>query len=149
MISAPVVPFRVRGSDAWGSGDWRAPRGDRLHAGLDCVAAPGDPVYSPCSGVVRLGWCYRDDPRYRLVEITGDDLIVRVLYVEPMVEDGDEVDSIKRIGSVQDIATKYGQGMTNHIHLDVRLRQVAQLQGRGKPVADPRWINPRLVMRWR
>lgn len=138
----------LRTTDAWGSGAFGAPRGDRLHAGVDFAAFYGDLVRAPCSGVVRrLGVCYADDPTYRLVEIDAGSAWVRVLYVSPDVQVGDQVHAgTSVLGTVQDVASRYGAGMTNHVHLDVRLVGCV-LVGRGQVPADAVYVDPCLLLK--
>jgi murein DD-endopeptidase MepM/ murein hydrolase activator NlpD len=142
---APPTGGAVREADAWGSGHFRAPRGERRHKGIDFLAAVGDPVTSPVDGHVRrIGWCYGDDPHYRLVEIETDGAHVRILYVEPSVEAGSAVNRGDLIGHAQDISARYDQGMQNHVHLEMRL--TTALLGRGRAPTERVWIDPRLLM---
>ena len=141
----PPTSGGVRETDSFGSGRFRAPRGNRLHKGLDFLAAAGDPVVSPTDGTVRrIGICYSDDPRYRLVEIDASDALVRVFYVDPTVAPGDEIAAGDLIGSAQDVAARYENGMKNHVHLEVRLRTA--LLGRGREPGESVWADPALFL---
>lgn len=113
----------VRGADDYGSGLFGARRdgGARVQAGVDFVADPGQTVVAPISGrVKRLGFAYASDLRYRYVEIENQakTLLVRVLYVGPSVQVGDQVDQRQVIGTAQDLSPRY-RGITNHVHLQV------------------------------
>jgi len=113
----------VRGADDYGSGLFGARRdgGARVHAGVDFVADPGQTVVAPISGrVKKLGFAYASDLRYRYVEIENQakTLLVRVLYVGPSVQVGDQVDQRQVIGTAQDLTPRY-RGITNHVHLQV------------------------------
>jgi hypothetical protein len=144
-LTAPCLRG-VRGADAWGSGGWAASRGDRLHSGLDFIADPGDLVRSPCYGIVtRIGQCYADDPSFKLVEILHPAAWVRVLYVAPDVAPGDTVHAgTTPLGLAQDVASRYGAGMTGHVHLDVRMAPAVVLTGRGSVPTEKVWADPRL-----
>ena len=135
-----------RGIDGGGDGAFGASRGSRLHAGRDYLANPGCDIGSPAEGRVgRIGQCYPDDPTYKLVEIQHDRAVVRVLYVDPIVSPGAVVLPGQTIGYAQDIAARYGGGMQNHVHLDVRLIH-GVLIGRGETPDDVVWIDPALFM---
>jgi peptidoglycan LD-endopeptidase LytH len=117
----------VRGDDAFGSGHFGASRdaGKREHEGVDYVIPPGAAVHSPISGeVARLGYAYRGDGGYRVVEIVNSETKVkaRVLYVAPSVEVGDVIVAGQEIGTAQDLNTRY-PGITNHVHVELRDRQ--------------------------
>ena len=145
LILSPPTTGGIRETDSFGSGHYRAPRGERLHKGLDFLAAAGDPVSSPTDGVVRrIGWCYSDDLSYRLVEIETAEALVRVLYVKATVEKGDQVTMGDTIGRAQDVAARYDHGMKNHVHLEVRLRTA--LLGRGRKPGESVWVDPELFM---
>ena len=120
------LPFR--GSDAWGSGAYKAPRGDHKHKGVDYKVTPGAYILSPCIGeVTKLGHPYghvENATNYRYVEVT--DLIGnrhRVFYIDPLVITGQTVGVLCTIGIAQDISTKYQDPnlspMTPHIHYEV------------------------------
>jgi len=152
-ISRPVSgPVR---RDCWGDGAFGAPRGGRLHRGLDLVAEPGQLVLAPVHGrIVRWGWCYPDDPEYRLAVIQAADapMLVRLLYVRPAVRAGTDVTPEDTIGLVQDLRRRYPAGarhpepITPHVHLEVALLDGAALVGRGTDPDRRIWINPALLL---
>jgi len=113
----------IRGDDELGSGAWHAPRGNRLHNGIDYACYPGTEDDTPVSGeVTKLGYPYGDDLSYRYVQITdseGD--CHRIFYIEPTVEIGDVMvhKASPSIGTAQDLTTRY-PGITNHIHYEIR-----------------------------
>ena len=114
----------MRGGDVFGSGDFGASRdgGKRRHEGVDYVIAPGAPVHSPIAGeVARLGYAYRGEGGYRIVEIVNSETKIkaRVLYVAPSVEVGDVVVAGEEIGTAQDLNARY-PGITNHVHVELR-----------------------------
>lgn len=143
--------YGIRGTDAWGSGDFGAPRGGRRHRGVDFVATEGCTVTAPCDcKVMRIGWCYSDDPKYRLVVLDAGELEIRLLYVEPTVQVGDVLRTGDPVGEAQNISLRYsrpGAEMVNHVHMEVRLMPgEAVLEGRGLKPDKHQWINPRLLL---
>lgn len=111
-------------NDKAGLGHFGANRGSRKHRGIDYVVQPGCQVYSPATGkVTKIGYCYRDDSRWRYVQITDEKgLDWRVFYISPDANIGDEVDKhLTAIGWADDITERYpDKGMTPHIHLEVK-----------------------------
>jgi murein DD-endopeptidase MepM/ murein hydrolase activator NlpD len=113
--------------DKRGNGDFGAPRGGRAHNGIDFSSYTGQSVKSPVTGkVLRISFPYANDLRYSGLLIqadTGEQ--VKIFYIQPganivkkRVQAGDE------IGTAQDITLKYGQGMTNHIHVEITKNSV-------------------------
>ena len=149
-LGKPLNVARPRGKDDYGSGEFGASRGDRRHVGLDFAAHFMCPVLAPASGHVHLGYCYSDDLSYRYVKIYphhDNRMFVRLLYVKPFVKQDQFVVIGQTIGVAQNIALRYGSGMTNHIHVDVALPTGQVLLGkRGEDPGDNVYINPRLVM---
>jgi len=120
------LPFR--GTDSWGSGDYKASRGDREHKGVDYRVEPGSYILSPCVGTVtKIGYPYpflQHETNYRYVEVT--DLIGnrhRIFYIDPLVYRGQTVSVLCTIGIAQDISKKYQDNtispMTPHLHYEV------------------------------
>ena len=102
-----TVP-RLRGTDKQGSGAYGAPRGDRLHKGVDYAVQPGTRVYSAVRGVVsRVGF----------------------LYVLPSVTKGATINKGYLLGTAQKLPYK---GITQHVHVDVR-----QMVGSRRKFVDP------------
>lgn len=126
-----LVTLEVRGTDKHGSGHWSAPRGDRQHMGVDYVCQPGWLAVTPVAGVVtRLGWCYRDDPTYRYVEVTDNSgLRHRLFYVKPLagLHVGDRVRIHDPVGIVQEIAARYPE-ITPHIHYEIKRQDGAYIK---------------------
>lgn len=144
-LFAPVQ-HGIREIDDFGSGRFGASRGSRLHKGIDYLATFGERVGSPCNGVVRrIGRCYSNTAEYKLVEIDTAGAIVRVLYVNPEVRPRDEVRIGDTIGYAQDISKRYGRGMDNHVHLEVRLTN-GVLVGKGRAPSEHIWIDPKLFI---
>ena len=116
------VVLKDRGCDPMGCGHYGAPRGEGLHRGVDLVAGPQWLIHSHVAGkVTKLGYPYAKDLSFRYVEVTDSDKYKhRFMYVAPMCNVGDSVLVGDIIGSCQDIAGKWGGGMKNHIHYEVK-----------------------------
>ena len=130
MIRAQLVE---RGSDPMGQGHYGASRGHKKHKGIDYCASPGSGIMSNVFGTVtKLGYPYSQDLKFRYVEITTDDGYKhRFFYVFPAAKLGDVISKGDVIGFAQDIATKWGNGMKNHIHYEI------MLPGKGRNYVDP------------
>ena len=116
-----IPPIR---NDAWGSGEFQAPRGDKKHKGSDYSCPVGSMVKSPVSGwVSKLGYAYKDDLSYRYVEITDhNQLRHRLFYIEPIVDNKEIIYKNKIIGIAQDIQKRYttkNKRMDNHVHYEI------------------------------
>lgn len=114
-----------RGSDGWGSGEYKASRGHREHNGIDYVACPQSLLVSPVTGVVtKLGYPYASDLSMRYIEVTDNlENRHRFFYVLPMKEVGDRVVDGDVLGEVQHVEAKYttpDKIMKNHIHYEIK-----------------------------
>ena len=114
----PPTPHGIR-SDAMGSGHYGALRGARTHRGTDYICYPGEPVYSPISGlVVRESRPYTDT--YSGLLIRNSQIELKIFYFSPDLSlVGSYVKEGDAIGVAQDISQKYGDAMTPHIHVQV------------------------------
>lgn len=124
----PIVPSPVLRNDDCGSGEFGASRGNRSHEGIDIVVTPGEPIYSPITGVVidRMVYPYPSDKSYEGIEIKGtgehQDYWVKIFYVKPIAGiKGKTVSAGDVIANAQDISQKYDCDMLAHAHLEVRL----------------------------
>lgn len=112
----------IRGDDEHGSGAWHAPRGDRLHNGVDYSCYPGTVIFAPMNGTVtKVGYPYGDDLAYRYVQITDEEGDChRIFYIDPGVDNDTEVYANETpIGTAQDLTTRY-PGITNHVHYEIK-----------------------------
>jgi murein DD-endopeptidase MepM/ murein hydrolase activator NlpD len=120
----PIVKNqKIRGTDAFGSGAFNASRdgGSRRHSGIDIVATPGEAVFSPISGkVVRIAYPYANDLSYKGLLIENSSYSVEIFYITPVVAIGSHVAAGQKIAVAQNIAAKYGTGMINHTHIEIR-----------------------------
>ncbi|MBF0269332.1 MAG: M23 family metallopeptidase [Alphaproteobacteria bacterium] len=145
-MQPPVAYPKIRGDDGMGDGVFGANRDEgekkRSHKGVDIVAKPGEPVFSPVDGKVEVRkpdptgrvnngeWIepYPDDAKKRgklkgVGIITEEGHRVRLLYVDPDAVDlkpGQKVRAGQAIGEAQDLSTVYIKKMTNHVHVDVQ-----------------------------
>lgn len=124
MIS--TLPTRL--TDRYGSGNYgaqrRRPDGSTYgHRGVDLACFPGTRILAPVNGIVtKLGYVYEDDAAWRYVQVT--DLVGlhhRMFYVKPWVSVGDTVyQDGSVLGESQDIRKRYPNGITPHVHYEVR-----------------------------
>ncbi len=109
----------IRKSDAYGFGYYGSSRGNRSHAGTDYVIRPGEAVLSPVDGTIqRLGIAYADDSFELVVIDTKSGDSIKILYVQPIVEPGQDVKCGQLIGYAQDITARY-PGITAHVHVEI------------------------------
>lgn len=126
MLNA-IITLPLRSADKWGSGAFRAPRGDREHTGVDFAVEPGALLLSPLQGIVsKWGQVYKDTDEYQYVQITDEaGRQHRFYYTQPIPILGDSVEPGDVIGTVQDITARYDERMTNHVHYEIRLRKMS------------------------
>ena len=124
MIS---VELPERGQDDFGSGEFGASRdgGKRVHKGVDFAAPAGGRLRSKTEGkVTKLGTVYKNDPKYKYVEVTSDDgTRHRYFYVKGDLRVGAPVNAGDFIGTAQDISAKYStpeKEMKNHVHYEIK-----------------------------
>lgn len=111
----------LRECDVHGCGYFGAPRGNHKHEGVDLMATPGTYVYAPFKGkITKNGYCYPDTSEYRYIELTGDNLVCRILYAEldPAFKVGDSVPEGQFLGVAQDIEKRYPK-ITPHVHVEL------------------------------
>jgi len=117
----------LRDCDAFGCGSFHASRtGNRLHKGLDLKLNFGEPVKAPFDCYInRLGKPYANDNRYDLIEVIGVNKFksykAKLMYVSTHLSPN--INKVYKqgevIGYAQDISSKYGNGMVNHIHFEL------------------------------
>jgi hypothetical protein len=112
---------KSRIQDAWGSGLYHAPRAERIHKGLDIVAALGEKVSAPFEGqIICESIPYPDDPYFRGVFIAGTGkwkgYHMKIFYVEGLLSGG--VIEGQEIATVQDLTKRYPK-IINHVHVEV------------------------------
>lgn len=111
---------KQRDCDPQGCGYFGAKRGTRAHNGIDIIFTPGEDVLSPISGTIsRHPFPYASDLSYTGVEIKNSKYRVMLFYVANQLPIGTKVSVGQKIATAQNIAKKYGGGMTNHVHIEV------------------------------
>lgn len=111
--------MKRRKCDDFGCGHYNASRGSRKHKGLDLCCHPGTVVGSPVAGwVTKLGWPYADDLSIRYVEVSIEGYRYRVFYIEPMVDEGQEVIIGTLIGRSQRLGSRYPR-ISEHVHFEI------------------------------
>ncbi len=122
---------KLRGTDAQGSGAYGAPRGSRIHKGVDYADKPGTRVYAAINGfVTRLGYPYKGNRELRLIEVEDSfNSLVRYMYVLPAVKKGDLIKRGEFLGELQRHPAKR---ITQHVHVDVR-----QMVNKRRKFVDP------------
>ena len=110
----------IRGSDTFGAGYFKAPRGKRTHNGVDPVTTTGAAFRSFNDGVVtKLGYPYADDLHYRYVQVThADGSAWRYFYILPTVTMGQHIKTGDPLGTCQSLEPRY-PGITQHVHFEV------------------------------
>lgn len=112
--------LEIRNCDPAGCGHYNAPRGERLHKGIDIVVYPGQSIYAPISGTVRRFFAYENNTDIKGIEITNGNTKVKLFYVNSSLQTGDVIEAQTKIGVAQDIAGYYNSStMTPHIHTEV------------------------------
>ena len=109
-------------NDMGGSGYHGAPRGTRLHDGVDFSCEDGENVLMPVDGtIIRESLPYGDDLRWRGVHIASSRIEIKMWYFEPRVGIiGNTYRAGTAIGIAQNIGSKRGyEGVTPHIHLRI------------------------------
>ena len=120
-----IHEYEVRGQDTQGAGWFHAPRGNRLHNGVDLVCEARESIHCFVPGVVtKIGYPYSPDVHptkghLRYIEITTDGNKFRYFYVKPKVVVGQIIGLNQNIGISQDL-TKIYPGITQHFHFEVR-----------------------------
>ncbi len=127
MGQISIVP-PTRAQDEWGDGRYKAPRGSRLHNGIDLACYAGSIILSPHSGTVtKIGYPYSPDDEdkghLRYVQITEKNkFLCRYFYVLPSVKVGEPISPGDEIGVAQGLSDIY-PGITDHIHYEVKIKQ--------------------------
>jgi len=108
--------------DNAGDGHHGAPRGSRLHDGVDFGYAawkPDHPVVAPVTGrYVRPSLPYTNDPEWQGMFIVAPNIEIKMWYCVPIVKMGAVVEAGKIIATGQNIGEKYS-GALPHVHLRI------------------------------
>lgn len=110
-------------SDSQGHGAYGANRGSRKHKGKDYEALAGQYVFAPIAGKIeRYARPYKNDDVFSGIVIQGKNAWAKMFYMQPTVEQGEEVYAGQIIGFAQDISAKHGADMTIHVHLEIMVK---------------------------
>ena len=123
-------------SDGRGDGKYKAPRGKKLHAGMDFQGNPGDPVRAPFDGTLEI---VPDGVRITQPgSEQGPRYCARMLHFDPSVSDRIQVKAGQVIGTLQDLSKLMHKDMKSHVHLEA---YEIDKQGKSKNV-DPTLLIP-------
>jgi len=120
MIS-PAGHMQIR-IDRKGSGLFGAPRGWRLHQGIDLEMQPGAQVISPEDGkLIRVMLPYGKDSPFRGLIIKSRKLIHKLMYTDIASAEliGTRVTEGQVVGILQDIRERYGREIKPHLHWEI------------------------------
>lgn len=139
-----------RGCDASGCGHFLASRKrwvngeyisvERAHKGFDIVKEYNESITAPfdCK-IKRLGVPFTNNPHnYQLIELESIDpnyegFVFKVMYVQPLYDKGEILTEGQLFAVSQDLSLGYGSNMTNHIHVELRIK--------GQLVDPEKYIN--------
>ncbi len=126
VVDNPVIRI-----DKLGDGHYLAPRGERLHRGVDYVVVPGANVYAPVNGhIVRESWPYKDGS-YSGVLFQGSSIAFKIWYFSPYLHlIGEKLKAGTILGKAQDISKRYGKDMIPHIHIEVADMDLSLFMGK-------------------
>lgn len=116
--------LQVRGTDAYGSGAFGAPRrrsnGIRYkHQGIDIKTKPGQKVRALTDGTfIRTVDPYGDGKFSGMVIKDTAGNTQKIFYINPIKNPGDQIKKDQIIAIAQDVAD--GRDMTNHYHFEIR-----------------------------
>lgn len=113
-----------RNCDAFGCGYFGASRGERDHKGIDFVVTPNQNIKAPfdCE-ITRYGFPYIDDQDQKLIVIQGlknyAEYYAKIMYINPVHQIGEKFKKGEVLCTAGDISSKYGSGMTPHVHFEL------------------------------
>lgn len=117
-----IPPLRI--IDPYGEGHYLAPRGSRLHKGVDIACYKDSVILSLTAGVVtKIGYPYNPSDsikgHLRYVQVSCDDLDYRYFYIKASVAVGDIVKIDDPLGVTQGLSEIY-PGITDHFHFEIK-----------------------------
>ena len=108
--------------DPEGDGHFGAPRGYRVHTGLDFLGEVGQDIVMPFDKayVSRIVRPYVDTSEYMGLELVNNMFIGHLLYLVPNDNVvGSYLTMGEVLGTMQDITARYSDRMRPHVHLDI------------------------------
>jgi len=115
---------KFRDCDAWGCGNFGAKRGTKSHKGLDFKVYENQPIKAPfdCE-IIRNGYPYSDNLKYRLIEIRGlgsfSQYTAKIMYVKIIHSIGAIVKKGDTVCNADNISEKFDNRMINHVHFEL------------------------------
>lgn len=120
-----IIKPPIRQQDRMGAGWFGAPRGDRVHNGIDLCCHKGSIILAPVTGcVTKIGYPYNPNDKkkghLRYVEVTTNaGARHRTFYIEPKVKVGDVVHLNKTVIGVSQGLLDIYPTMTDHVHYEI------------------------------
>ena len=121
-----VNPSQIR-NDSGGSGEYKSSRSSEagIHQGVDLSVSVGQAVYAPINGTItRKANPYANDSRYSGLLLKGENGEEIKIFYCLSDKIGQTVQRGERIATTQAISKKYGSGVTDHIHVELRINGV-------------------------
>ncbi|TFK09516.1 solute carrier family 12 member 4 [Platysternon megacephalum] len=110
---------KIRGCDTFGCGRYNAPRGPRLHKGVDVTCRDGSTVYAPFSGAIggrvnpyRAG---KNNAINNGILLRGSGFCIHMFYIRPVRYNG-RINKGQKIGVMLPMQRVY-RGITSHVHV--------------------------------
>jgi len=115
-----------RGCDNQGCGHYGAPRdgGSRKHKGHDLAITPNTGFKLPFDSYIKRKGLVRQGQPFNLLEVTPLGTFKNIVTFKIMYCDlgqyavGSEMKKTEVVGISQDVASYYGGGMKNHLHIE-------------------------------
>lgn len=114
-IQSPTGTWEIR-NDKDGLGSFLAPRGFRIHDGIDLTCLVGQDIYAPFKGRFLRTVDPYGDGDYSGMRIGNTWAIADILYIQPRLIQEDTVDRCQIIATAQDISARYSEEMKPHVH---------------------------------
>lgn len=124
-VKGLVDNFKIRGVDKFGSGKFGAQRRKSTgevytHQGIDILTFSGQPIKAPFDlSFVRIANPYPNDKTLKGAIWKSNNLEMKIFYLTP-ITDKKSFKKGEVIGYAQNLNEKYGEGIGNHIHLELR-----------------------------
>jgi murein DD-endopeptidase MepM/ murein hydrolase activator NlpD len=131
-------------SDAAGDGQFGAKRGERFHLGVDFEAEAGQGVVAPVDSQYRrfVRRVYATDALYTGMELETQEFLLTFFYVSPSIDHQTSVKAGQLIGLAQDINSKWGDPMINHVHFQLAIKPYGAIIKGGVWNTKVIYINP-------
>jgi hypothetical protein len=124
-VKGLVDNFKIRGIDKFGSGKFGATRKKSTgeiykHEGIDVLTFAGQPIKAPFDlKFIRIAKPYKDDNILSGGIWKNENLEMKIFYISP-ITNKTKFSKGEIIGYSQNLNEKYGEGIGNHIHVEIR-----------------------------